>query len=493
MRRAGIAAAAWLSMREERSAAVYVGAGNNGGDGWVIAGLLRGMGWNVTVHAAGEPRTADARRAKEDAEHDGPFAPPTGSEALILDALLGTGSTGAPRGEIASALHAMRDELRADSTVIAIDIPSALDATSGEESGAIAATHTLTFGSVKCGQLLRRDLVGELHVLDIGLLDADEHEPRLVDADAVRTWLPTFAADTYKGTRGRVAIVGGGAGMAGAVIIAARGAHSSGAGMVRADVAPESMLALQIATPFATAHAYAARDWSGIDVRWPHAMVIGPGLDGTDASVRERVLSLLYAYPGPVVLDAGALTAFHPPRLPDSEDIEETGASVHPHIEALRHALRGRPALLTPHVGEFAGLWPASQPLERFGAPSQLSRLLGATALLKGVPTVIASPDGARFVSAAGNPALAMGGTGDLLAGIAGTLLAQGLSPIHAGAAAAWVHGTAAERATANHGGWRGVTMEMLLHELSQVWPILLSPTPREHHTLLDLSAVPTR
>ena len=498
MRRAGMSAAAWLGAREERSAAIYVGAGNNGGDGWVIAGALRGMGWNVTVHSAGDPYTADAQRARSEAERDGPFAPPTGSEALVLDALLGTGASGSPRGAVAGAMQLMREMLRADTSVIAIDISSGLDASTAEDFGAVAATHTLTFGSAKRGQLLRRDLTGALHVLDIGLLDADVHEPRLVDADAVRRWLPVVAPDAYKATRGRVAIVGGGAGMAGAAIIAARGAHASGAGMVRADVVRESMLALQIAVPFATVHPHQHGDWSDVDTRWPHVMIIGPGLDGSDPGLRERVLSLLYAFPGPVVLDAGALTAFHQREQPDTEDTEdilgtEGAAREHTTLEALRHALRGRPAILTPHVGEFAGLWPSYAPPARFDAPSQLARALNATVLLKGVPTIIASPDGSRLVSAAGNPALAMGGTGDLLAGIAGTLLAQGLSALHAGAAASWVHGVAAERAATAHGGWRGVTMERLLNELSNVWPELFTHASGNSTTLLDLPSVPVR
>lgn len=493
MRRAAIAAAVWLSAREERSAAVYAGLGNNGGDGWMIAGLLREMGWSVTVHAAGEPRTGDAQRAKAEAQRAGPFAEPTGSEALLLDALLGTGASGAPRGDIADALRSMRDAVRDESVVIAIDIPSALDATSGEDFGALAAAHTLTFGSAKRGQLLRRDLVGTLHVLDIGLVEAEPNEPRLVSANAVREWLPSFAPDAYKGTRGRVAVVGGGDGMAGAAIIAARGAHASGAGMVRADVARESMLAMQIAVPFASARARDPHDWSGIDTKWPDCMVIGPGLDGTDSDLRERVLALLYAFDGPVVLDAGALTAFRVPQQPDAESIEDSDGAPHPALEALRHALRGRPALLTPHIGEFRGLWPSFAPLARFEAPTELARVLNATVLLKGVPTVIASPDGSRFVSATGNPALAMGGTGDLLAGIAGTLLAQGMSALHAGAAAAWVHGAAAERATESHGGWRGVTMDRLIDALTNVWPQIFSGLSATPQSLLDLPSIPVQ
>jgi len=506
MSRAGTVAADWLHAHAWRSAALYVGAGNNGGDGWVLAGLLRQRGWRVTVHEALAPRTPDALRAKADAELDGRFAPPVGDESIVLDALLGTGAAGAPRDPIAAALDALRAQHASADAVIAIDMPSALNATTGEDGGAVPATHTLTFGSAKPGQLVRRDLTGALHVLDIGLLAAADDAPRMVTAEAVRAWLPSIAPDAYKGTRKRLAIVGGGAGMAGAAIIAARGAHAAGIGMVRADVAPESALALQVAVPFATVHAVRRAEWHTIDMAWPDAMVIGPGLDGTARELREQVLRLLQVYRGPVVLDAGALTAFRARPLVDEEQIDDAGDGPVGDLTRLRGALHGRAALLTPHLGEFTALFAllpaanvaaggASATSQRFDDPLRLAQALDATILLKGVPTVIASRDGQRFVSATGNPALAMGGTGDLLAGIAGTLLAQGHSALLAGAMAAWVHGRAAEQAAAQHGGWRGVTMDLLLHEVSNVWPRLFaqSHTSTQPHTLLELPAVPSR
>lgn len=497
MRRAALAAAAWINARSERSAAVFVGPGNNGGDGWLVAELLREHGWSVAVHVAGDPRTSDAQRAKADALRAGAFATPRGTELLLIDALLGTGASGAPRGEVALALDMLRvSRCRANAPVlVAIDIPSSLDASMGTDDGAVAADITLTFGTLKRGQLLRRDLTGELHVLDIGLVESAASVARVVDAGAVRSWLPPMPADAWKGTRGRLAIVGGEQGMAGAVVLAAQGAHASGVGMVRADVGVESLIPLQVATPFAAARTWNGHDWSTIDTEWPDAMVIGPGLDGSAAWVRASVLSLLHKFRGPVVLDAGALRAFR--WLPDRE-IAETdvadGTESDP-LDALRHALRNRPALLTPHIGEFTGLFaPGSAPTDRFTAPVVLAQRLNATVLLKGVPTVIATPDGECLIAAAGNPALAMGGTGDLLAGIAGALLAQGLAPLNAGAAAAWVHGSAAERACLEHGSWRGVTMERLLHELAAVWPAtFMGTSTASSSVLLTLPAVPAR
>jgi NAD(P)H-hydrate epimerase len=494
MHRAASAAVAWLDTRVERSAAVFVGPGNNGGDGWLIAGLLRERGWQVAVYAAGDPRTPDAQRAKTEAEQGGAFAPVRGGEALVLDALLGTGATGAPRGAIAQAMQAMCTHA---GTMIAIDIPSALDATTGDDHGAAPAAHTLTFGSVKRGHLLRRELIGTLHLLDIGLGAPDADVPQLVDARIMPAWLPGLAPDAWKGTRRRVAIVGGDEGMAGAVILAARGAHVAGAGMVRTQVAAASMTAVQVAAPFATALAWRAHDYTAADPAWPHALVIGPGLDGTGAQVRDGVLRLLHAFPGPVLLDAGALTAFaHRPRRPVDEG-DDTDPGSDDHLQALGAALRGRPALLTPHLGEFNRLdATGTAPSDRFEGPARLARTLNATVLLKGVPTVIAAPDGTTLVTATGNQALAMGGSGDVLSGIAGALLAQGLSPLHAGAVAAIAHGVAAEQAVRAIGGWRGVTMDLLLQRLSQVWNADVAAASLSTHSaplLLTLPPVSAR
>ena len=292
MHRAATAAAECLHARDERSAAVYVGTGNNGGDGWLIAGQLRELGWTITLRATGDPKTADAQRAKAEAERGGHFAPIHGTESLIVDAVLGTGAAGAPRAAAADAIAAIRASrsplavpasprepthsesrgARPERTLVAIDIASGLDASTGDDHGAVPADLTLTFGSVKRGHLLRRDITGALLVLDIGLVDADAQTPRLVSASDVQDWLPLMPPDAYKGTRGRLAIVGGDAGMAGAVILASRGAHASGVGMVRADVADASVLALQTAAPCATVQAWSRTDWSGIDTAWPNAM-----------------------------------------------------------------------------------------------------------------------------------------------------------------------------------------------------------------------------
>lgn len=490
MRRASARAAACFTERTPRTGgtvvplpqdhargplAVHCGPGNNGGDGWLVAGALRRAGFAVRLAAPLEPRTDDARRARGEALADGPFDIPAGDEPLVIDALLGTGASGPLRAPLDAAVAAVAAARARGAVVVALDLPSGLDATTGESQGAVAAHVTLSFGGLKRGQLLRRDLVGELVALDIGLLDAPSSVPRVVTGAWARAQLAPLPADAYKATRGRLRIVGGGLGMAGAAILAARGAHLTGAGMVRCAVADASVVPLQVAVPFATVEPWMPDEsWPLMEGGWPHATVIGPGLDGGTgpdsaqaARVREEVERLLAAWGGPVLLDGGALTAY-------------AGRT-----DALARALAGRPALLTPHVGEFARLLGTADThtaIDRFADPARLAARTGATVLFKGVPTVVASPDGTTRVAPYGNPVLAMGGSGDLLAGICGALLAQGLDPLDAACVGAWAHGRAAE-SLVRHRGWRGVSMDDVVAALAQVWDA--------EHELLASSAAP--
>jgi NAD(P)H-hydrate epimerase len=271
--------------------------------------------------------------------------------------------------------------------------------------------------------------------------------------------------------------------------------------MVRADVDVASALALQIAAPFATVGTWQAHTPQCTDRVAGGALVIGPGLDGTRRGLRHAITRLLHECDGPVVLDAGALTAFAHHDMPDLFAGDDAYDVDDEPLQQLRHALRGRPALLTPHIGEFRRLGtPGDPPIDRYAAPRLLAQRLNATVLLKGVPTVIAAPDGQVLVSARGNAALGMGGSGDLLAGMAGALLAQQLSPLHAGAIAALAHGCAAEIATFHNGGtMRGVTMSRLLDAVPSAWHSLLTsgsatldeaPAPPVVHELVSL---PTR
>jgi NAD(P)H-hydrate epimerase len=393
----------------------------------------------------------------------------------VVDGLLGTGARGAPRGDIARACEAIDAARRSGAYVVALDVPSGLDAATGAHEGAPRADLTVTFGTIKRGHLFARDWCGTIVAVDIGLgahADLDDGAPRLVDAAFVRAVVPRIAADAHKGKRGKVAIVGGTRGMAGAVLFAARAALRSGVGLVKVVVHPENVALVQRALPEAIAAEWPQHDDEATELgAWGDALLVGPGL-GRGSHVQELVARCVSRARGPVVIDADALNAY---------EGDPT---------AFAALIGGRPALLTPHPLEFARLAGAEPNIvnaERFAVAAPLAHATGAAVLLKGVPTVIAAPDGRLMVSASGSPVLGQGGSGDILAGIAVTLAAQVDSPFEAGAAAAWVHGRAAELA-APPGEIRGVTLDDVLAALREAWKLETPAVPP--YVLAELHAV---
>ncbi len=474
MQRAGAAAAAEIARRFASVLAdgvvVATGEGNNGGDGWVVAAALHAAGVRVCVVECVKARTPDARSERSSAIDAG--VPHTidldammhGRQRVVVDAVLGTGlRADAPiEGQAARGAGFVHVMQRRGASIVALDLPSGLDASSGIHVGAPRCALTLTFGTIKQGVLVDRERCGEIVLLDIGL---GAHASAsggaiLATADWFHASLPRIPADAHKGTRGRIAIVGGAPGMAGAVILAARAALRSGAGLVKCIVAPESLGAVQESEPAALAARWPTSndEWSAL-AEWADVVLIGPGL-GRDGS-RARVEQLLAAGHGPVVLDADALNAF-------------AGDA-----RALAPLLADRQALLTPHPAEFARLAgvDVNDVLEtRFTAPATLAREASAAVLLKGVPTTIAARNGDMMVVAEGTPVLATGGSGDLLGGIAATLLASTHDSARAGALAAFAHGRAAHAVSAR--AVRGYTLEDVLRALPDVWA-LAAPSPR--------------
>jgi hydroxyethylthiazole kinase-like uncharacterized protein yjeF len=496
MQRAGNAAAEEISRRYsdrlQQGVRVFTGPGNNGGDGWVVAGALARAGADVTVVEAVEAKTPDAiaekRAAMESAR--GIRAIPLGERSesaqpgIVIDALLGTGSEGKPRGAIAEAISVVNGLRGEGSGVAALDIPSGLDATSGAHDACVIADATFSFGGIKRGSLLARDCCGEIVALDIGLDDAPSGRsarsdtsriprlPWLVDGSWVKANIPSIRYDAHKGTRRHLAIVGGGKGMPGSVVLATRAALRSGIGLVRSIVAPENTGEVLAAAPSALISAWPTRaaEISSLISEWANAIVIGPGLGKSDKT-KKLVEKILGDSAVPVLLDADALNIF------DGD------------LTALARILKGRPALITPHVAEFSRLTgvPVQKVLDnRFDIGTDVAAELNASVLLKGSPTVIFAPNGERYVVARGSAALGTGGSGDLLDGIAGTLLAQMSDPTSAACCAAWVHGRAAEFC----GYVRGTTLEDVLYALPRAWNEGYSPVGAS--VLAELPAVAT-
>jgi NAD(P)H-hydrate epimerase len=389
-----------------------------------------------------------------------------GGEGIVVDGLLGTRSAGAPRGPIAEAIDRSRSMRARGATIVALDVPSGLDATTGEGPGIVPADLTLTFGTVKRGHVVNREACGTIVVLDIGLgkhVDAGDGVPFLVDELWVSPRVPRIGTDSHKGTRKKLAIVGGAAGMAGATVLAARAAMRSGIGMVKLIVAESSLRTVQESEPYALASAWpdddarVAREIAG----WADAVVIGPGLGRADAS-RALLDRVLRVWRGPTLLDADAITLFEG------------------RVNELAEILAARAAVLTPHPAELGRLASASvrDILDRrFDVGREIASALRATVLLKGTPTVISHHDGQRMVSATGTPALAAAGSGDVLSGIAGTLLAQTSDPFVAAAIGAWIHGRAAERLPTVGDSVRGLSLDDVVSELRNVWTFDDRPT----------------
>lgn len=478
MQRAGAAAAAEVVRRfpDDVGTGVVVatGAGNNGGDGWVMAAALHAAGVRVRVVECLAARAPDARAERAAAIAAGvPHRTDVdsllhGSERIAVDAILGTGlRADAPlEGNTAKAVATLSARRLLDgASIVALDVPSGMDATTGHDVGALRCALTLAFGTLKRCHVVSRGGCGHIALLDIGLGPhasvATTGGALLATPDWFRRSLPPIDASAHKGTRRKIAILGGAPGMAGAVILAARAALRSGAGLVKCIVAPESVRAIQESEPAAL-----VAPWPDDDAAlrreitdWADAVLAGPGLGR--ATARTLVERLLRQFPGAVVLDADALNAF--------------AGSAH-HLAPL---LGSRDAMLTPHPAELARLVDHTVDdvlFERFTLLPPLARLTGAVVLSKGVPTIVAAPDGALTVVAEGTPILATGGSGDMLGGIAVTLLAQTGSASVAGALAAYAHGRAAHLVSARD--VRGYTLDDVLLALPVVWSLPV-PAPR--------------
>lgn len=454
-----------LSMFEQSPGpvAIICGRGNNGGDGFVVARYLHLSGIPVLVSMVGPPPDEPAAGARRESHvnreilkkigltvnHIGPgdsdaIREQVGSAGLVVDALLGTGTDRPVEGFYASLIATINDSGR---PVLAVDLPSGVNSDSGQVMGAaVRADATVTFGYLKAGLLCHPGaaLCGQIHFADIGLPSLDSGMAPAGGADwwlgsaaFVRANLPDRPADSHKGTYGHVLTIAGSRGMSGAALMAARSALRAGAGLsilatpasLLPGLPPQEVIYRAMAEGPAGGLAPAAAQALEAEIERATAVVLGPGI-GQDGGTFELVQGLCGKIKLPCLIDADGLNAIaaKPGCWP-----EAAGNFV-----------------ITPHPKELSRL--AGQPAaaiqaDRIGSAVAAAERFGCTVVLKGAGTVIASPEGKVYVNPTGNAGMATAGSGDVLSGIIGGLMAQGVPPFAAAVAGAYVHGAAGDAA----------------------------------------------
>ena len=426
---------------------VLAGSGDNGGDALYAGARLASRGVAVTAIAPGpkaHPGGTAALRAA-----GGRVAGDPGAQAglidhadLIVDGLLGIGGRGGLREPFAGLARQAARARQAGATVVAVDLPSGIDADTGAVDGpAVRADVTVTFGAIKPGLLIDPGAghAGAVELVDIGLRPYLKDRPcaQAPQRDDISELLPRPGAESDKYRRGVLGLLAGSDRFTGAVLLSAGGAVRGGAGMVRVVTADVAAVLVRQAWPEAVVTVHPDdSDWDlPGSVGRVQAWVAGPGMGtGQDAAAR---LTTILRTDLPVLVDADGLTI----------------------LSQVKGLLpRRAPTLITPHAGELArllGTDPASVEARRLEHARRAAGQLGVTVLLKGSTTVIAPPDAAEpvLVNPTGTPWLATAGSGDVLSGLAGALLAQGLAPAQAGLAAAYLHGLAGRLAAGSADG----------------------------------------
>ncbi|MGF1726344.1 NAD(P)H-hydrate dehydratase [Photobacterium nomapromontoriensis] len=457
MERAGAAVFAQLGhyYPQFRQILICCGGGNNGGDGYVVARLARQAGYSVTLWQLGnsEQLVGDAAKARDAWLADGgtinaPAEAIPETVDVIVDALLGTGLAGSVRSDVGKLITMIN---RRSVPVVAVDIPSGLCANTGRVLGeVILAAVTVTFIGCKQGLMTGQAAryIGQLVFAGLGVSAVFDHlclpAVRRVTATDVDRCLPPRSRTAHKGDHGRILCVGGDHGMGGAIRLAAQAAARTGAGLTAVITQPDNVLSIITAIPEIMAKGW---DGSAGDIesrcRWADVVVLGPGLGLSDWS---RLLYHAVATTAKkLVIDADGLNL-----LAISPDYKNN-------------------RIITPHPGEAARLLccsVAEVEADRFVAVRALQQKYGGVAVLKGAGTLI--DDGNQcWLCAAGNPGMATGGMGDVLSGIIGALLGQGLSLLDAAKCGVWIHSTAADRCAID--GERGMLASDLFPYIRQL------------------------
>ena len=453
MKRAGGTALASLrrAWPDAGAATVLCGAGNNAGDGYVLAARAREAGLAVSLMALADPAGLQGAAAEAFANFQAgggrtqPFDPTAlAATPVIVDALLGTGLARDVAGPIRGCIEAVN---ATGQPVLALDIPSGLDADSGLVRGAaIRATRTITFVGLKSGLFLGAapDHVGVLEFAGLGIPASAFAgiEPRLMrlDARVLAAVLRPRRKSAHKGEHGRVLIVGGHA-MPGAVRLAGEAALRSGAGIVTVATAAQHVAAIVGKRPELIVAPVESADALAPLIAAADAVAVGPGL-GLGAAA-ARLLDAVTADAGPIVVDADALTLLaQQPRRHDAW-------------------------ILTPHPGEAARLLrtdTASVQRDRLATAEAIAAKYGGVCVLKGAGTIVAAPPATPLLCDRGNPGMATPGSGDVLTGIVASLAAAGAGNRDAAAAGVWIHATAGDRAAGSRP--RGLIASDLIEEL---------------------------
>ncbi len=456
--------------------AIVTGRGNNGGDGFVLARHLRHLGipTRVFLLIAGGQLRGDARKAYAMARACGvPLVRCTTVAAwkravqllaeadVVVDAILGTGMHRPPDGLYADAIETINAMQK---MVVAVDIPSGLAADQSQIPGVcIQATHTVTFALPKRAFVLypAASAVGQLHIADISLpvqaIEAEGIAVTLVEQTMLRGMLPPRRADAHKGNHGHLLVIAGSLGKSGAGVLTSQAALRAGAGLVTwglptclaAAMASRLTEVMTLPLPATATGGITAEAVPLVEhfLQQARALVLGPGL-GTQPETQACVHAVLQRVQVPVVIDADGLNCL-------------VG-----HLEVLRQC--AGPIILTPHPGEMArllGIDTATLQAQRLDIAEDFAQRYHVYVVLKGAYTVIYAPDGRRWVNPTGNPGMATAGMGDVLAGVIGALLCQGLEPVQAAQYGVYVHGLAGDRVR-DRLGQHGLLASDVLEEL---------------------------
>jgi ADP-dependent NAD(P)H-hydrate dehydratase / NAD(P)H-hydrate epimerase len=465
MENAGGAVARALQARfpERRRVVILCGKGNNGGDGFVVASGLRERQPKVFLLARRDQLQGDAATQAAAYERSGGVileladeeawrrAAPLQDCDLVVDALLGTGLKQAPSGVFATAIAAMREKRRAGAiAVVAVDLPSGLSSDSGaQEWPAVEADLTVTFAAPKWGHVLPPgcDSVGELLVADIGIPDEALRQTGpglyLLEARDAAAGFPARTPGSHKGDFGHVLVLAGSLGKTGAAVLAGTAALRAGAGLVTVATPAAALPLVAAGRPeLMTEPLPSSGETLGSEsltralelAEARDAVVLGPGL-GQGREVQEFVADFVARCGRPLLIDADGLNA-----------LAATGLQGLP-----RHA----PTLLTPHPGEMArllGISTKEVQADRVQSARRLAEATRSVVILKGQRSLVADPGGRSAVNPTGNPGMATGGTGDVLSGIGGALLARHGDAWLAGCASVYVHGRAGDLAGRERG-----------------------------------------